>query len=92
MRPLYELFEGTFAADPGEPDGSMHRAKRLGAKSGFLDRGTAGLFHFGKRAVDAEAQRGRAGNAGAKHYSFRVLYARATSRAAAVDADEQGRL
>ena len=82
-------FERAFAADPGKPDGSMHRAQRVGAKPGFLERGAAGLFHFGKRAVDPEAQRGRAGNAGPEQASLRVLDARTASRAAAVNADEQ---
>ena len=89
MRPLHQLFERAFAADAGKPDGGMHRAQRVGAKPGFVERGAAGLFHFGKRAVDAEAQRRRAGNAGAEHASLRVLDARAASGAAAVDADEQ---
>ena len=89
MRPLHELFERAFAADAGKADGGMHRAQRVGAKPGFLERGAAGLFHFGQRAVDPEPQRGRAGNAGAEQASLRVLDARAASRAAAVDADEQ---
>ena len=60
MRPQHELLERAFAADAGKPDGSMHGAERVGVKPGFLERGAAGLFHFGQRAVDAEAQRGRA--------------------------------
>ena len=89
MRPQHELLERAFAADPGKPDGSMHGAQRVGAKPGFLERDAAGLFHFGKRAVDPYAQRGRAGNAGAEQASLRVLDARTAARAATVNADEQ---
>ena len=67
----------------------MHRAKRVGAKPGFLERGAAGLLDFGQRAVDPQAQRGRAGNAGAEQASLRVLDARTAAGAAAVDAGEQ---
>ena len=88
MRPQHELLERTFAADPGKPDGGMQRAQRVGAKPGFLERGATGLFHFGKRAVDPDAQRGRAGNAGPEHASLRVLDARTATRAATVNADE----
>ena len=89
MRPLHELLERAFAADPGKPDGGMHRAQRVGAKPGFVERGAAGLHHFGQRAVDPEAQRRRAGNAGAEQASLRVLDARTASGAAAIDAGEQ---
>jgi hypothetical protein len=70
----------------------MHRAQRVGAKPRFLERGAASRFHFGKRAVDPDAQRGRAGNAGTEHESLSILNARTASRAATVDADEQGRV
>jgi hypothetical protein len=68
----------------------MHEAQRIGAKSSFLKCGTAGLFHFGERAVDPYAQRSRAGNAGPKQTSFRVLEASTAARAATINADEQG--
>ena len=89
MRPLHELLERTFAADPRKPDGSMHQTQRVGAKPGFLERGAAGLLHFGQCAVDPQAQRGRAGNAGPEQASLRVLDARTASGAATVDAGEQ---
>ena len=89
MRPQHELLEHTFATDPGKPDGSIHGAQRVGAKPGFLECDAAGLFHFGKRAVDPYAQRGRAGNAGAEQASLRVLDACTAARAATVNADEQ---
>src|SRR5262245_15060562 len=89
MRPLFELFEQTLPADPGEPDSGMHRGQRVWAEPGFLERDAAGLLHFGKRAVDAQAQRGRPRNTGAEQGSLGVLDPRATTRAATVDADEQ---
>ena len=89
MRPQLELLEHAFAADPGEPDSGMHGAQDVRAKPGFLERDAAGLFHFGKRAVNSDAQRGRAGNAGPEQASLGVLDTRAAARAAAVNADEQ---
>ena len=89
MRVLREFLGSAFAADPGKADGGVHGAERVGAEAGFLDRGAAGLFHFGQRAVDAEPQRGRAGNAGPEQASFGVLDARAAAGAATVNADEQ---
>jgi hypothetical protein len=89
MRPQHELLEHTFAADPSKSDGSVHGAQHIGVKSGFLERDAAGLFHFGKRAVYAYAQRRWAGNAGSKQASFRVLDARTAARSATVNSDEQ---
>ena len=70
----------------------MHGAQRVGTKPGFLERSAAGLFHFGKRAVDPYAQRSRAGNAGTEQASLRVLDARTASRAATINAEEQLKL
>src|SRR5512136_2370414 len=89
MRPQHELLERAFAADPGKPDGSMHRTQRVGAKSSFLERDAAGLFHFSKCAVDSYAQRGGTGDAGPEQASLRVLETRTAARAAPVNADEQ---
>jgi hypothetical protein len=89
MRPERELLDRTFAANPGKPDGSMQGVQRIGAKPGLLDRAAAGFFHFGKRPVDAYAQRGGAGNAGSEQVSLRILNARTAARAAAVHTDEQ---
>jgi hypothetical protein len=91
MRPPHELFERTFTANARKPNASTHRVQYVGAQAGLLERSAAGLFYFGEGAVDSDAQRGRAGNAGAKHDSVRVLNARTASRAATVDPDEQGR-
>jgi hypothetical protein len=89
MWPQHELLERAFAANPGKPDGGMHRAQRVWAKPGFLERSTAGLDHFAERAVDSDAQRGRAGNSRTEQASLRVLDAGTASRAAAIDAGEQ---
>jgi hypothetical protein len=66
MRLLQQLLECTFAAEPGKSDGSMHRAQSLRIQSGFLNRRATGPFHFSKRAVETDPQRGRAGNARAE--------------------------
>src|SRR5262245_14442378 len=89
MRPLFELFEQTLPADPGEPDSGMHRVQRVWAEPGFLERDPAGFLHFGKRAVDAQAQRGRPGNTGAEQGPLGVLAPCAATRAATVEADEE---
>jgi hypothetical protein len=83
------LLEQPFASDPCKPDDSMHRAERIGAEPGFLKRDTAGLFNFGKRAVNAYAKSRRTGNAGPQQASLRVFDARAAAGAAAIDTDKQ---
>jgi hypothetical protein len=88
MRPQQKLLKRTFAADPGKSDGSMQRTQRVGAKPCFIGRGTTGFFDLGKRPVDPDAQRGRAGNAGPEQASIRVLDARAATSAATVNSDE----
>jgi len=89
MRPQQELLKHTFAADAGKPDGGMHGFQRVGLKPGFLERGSASLFDFGQRAIDPDAQRSGAGNAGPEQASLRVLDARPTTGAATVNAGEQ---
>jgi hypothetical protein len=89
MRPQHELLKRTFAADPSKPNGSMQGAQRFGAKPGFLEREATRFFHFGKRFLDAYAQRGRPGNAGSEQASLRILDARTATGTATVDADEQ---
>jgi hypothetical protein len=89
MRMLREFIACTFAADPGKPDGSMDGTQRVGTKPGFFERGAAGLFHFGKRALDPYAKRCRASNAGPEQAPLCVFEACAATRAAAIDANEQ---
>ena len=67
----------------------MHGAQRLGVEAGVVKRGTTGLLDCGHRAIDADAQRSRPGNAASEQTSLRVLDAGATTRAATVDADEK---
>jgi hypothetical protein len=55
MRLQHKLLKRTFAADPGQPDGGVQRAQRVGAKPCFLERGTTGLFYLGKRPADPDA-------------------------------------
>ena len=85
----HELFECALAADAGEADRSVDGTKRIGPKPGLVERGTARLLDFGQRAVDAEAQRGGARDAGAEQASCRILDAGPAAGAAAVDAGEQ---
>jgi hypothetical protein len=47
----HKLLKCAFAADPGEPDGSMHGAQCAGVKPGFIESGTAGLYYFSKSAL-----------------------------------------
>ena len=89
MLPLYQLLQCTFAADARKTDGSMHETQRAGVEVGFLERGPAGPFNFGKRAVDSQAKRGGAGNAGPPQSAFRVFDPRAAPGTAAVDTYEQ---
>jgi hypothetical protein len=83
-----KLLEHPFAPNPGQPDGSMYEAQCVRTKAGFMDCGTAGLFNFGKRAVDPNAQCRRTGNSAPKQASLRVFNARAAARAAAVNPGE----
>src|SRR5262249_42575297 len=89
MRPQQELLERAFASAPRESDGSVHRSQCVGLETGVFSRGTASLLDLGQRTIDADTQRGRAGDAAAKRSSLRVLDARATTRAATVDTDEK---
>ena len=66
MRTPHELFERAFAADAGTPDAGMDRVQGVGAKTGFIARGAAGLFYLGKRAFDAAPDRCRASHPGAE--------------------------
>jgi hypothetical protein len=89
MRPLLELFEQAFAADPCKADARMNRAEHAGPKPRFHKRGAASFFNFGKRAVHANAQSSRAGDACPQQASLIVFDARAAAAAATVNADKQ---
>jgi hypothetical protein len=89
MRPLHEFLKRTFSADAGKPNGSMQRAYCFWAKPGVLERNPARFLHLGKRALDADAQRGRTGDACPQQPSLGVFNARAAASAAAINADKQ---
>ena len=89
VRPRLQRFEHGFAADAGKTHDGVHARQRIGRQARVGSRGARGAVHGGKRAIDAEAHRGRRGGSGAERMSAGVLDAGAAAAAAAIDADEQ---
>src|SRR5262249_42008235 len=89
VRLLLEFLESALASDAGKPGSRVSRLQHLECKPRLVGRRATGLFHFGKRAPDAQPERCGTGDAGAEQTSLRIFDARAAAGAATVDADEQ---
>ena len=90
MRPRLQRLARALAAHAGEADAAMDVGRRVSNDSpASASAARQAVSTDAMACVDAEARRGRPGDAGAEHGAVGVLDARAAARAAAVDADEE---